>query len=669
MSLNTKAMPETSINLTDNKNEMVLNFLSEGVCHLNLKGQVTYANPSAQRMLQFRLTDMIGKHYTEVFFAQNKDTFESENDFCPIEFVLNEGEVSHVNTDSFYKSDGNSTFMVEYMCVPVIDIGEVTGAVISFQDITERRDVEIAISKARDAALETARAKAAFLANMSHEIRTPLSGIVGTADLLLDSNLTDDQRNYAEMLKKSTDLLSHIVNDILDFSKIEAGKFEREKIDFSIQKIVCETIEFFTTLIQKKDLELKFVVDESIPNKLCGDVNSIRQILNNFVSNAIKFTESGEVLLRVSAIEINKNTAKLKLSVEDSGIGIDKESCEKLFQPFMQADSSRTRKYGGTGLGLAISKQLVEMMNGKIGVESKAGIGSTFWIECEFDIAVDKINELSETTESETVINEKESSRKIEDLNILIVEDNPTNREITVEMLKQIGSNAKTAENGLEAIKACEIEEFDMILMDCHMPEMDGFESTKMIRQKHNARNQPIIVAFTAGVTTSERERCFNSGMDDYLSKPFTKQDLAKVLDKYFKIGKVEINLDLKENIIQHSLSKIIEPKMLDNLLEIEANNQQGFIFEILDIFLEHAEEKNAEIKKAINEQNRRVIKENTHNLKGSSANVGLAELSRLFDELEKRSENADWIDISNLFDETVHLFKETRTIILESKT
>lgn len=445
---------------------------------------------------------------------------------------------------------------------------------------------------------------------------------------------------------------------------MEAGKFEREKIEFNIYQETFETVEFFRTLAEEKDLILEFSFDEAIPEYLYGDINGIRQVLNNFISNALKFTKEGKVKLEVSTLEQAEKSVRLKLGVSDTGIGIDKKVQDELFQPFTQADTTTTRKFGGTGLGLAISKQLVESMpNGEIGFESDFGKGTTFWFECDFEISElkrEKPNQ-KEISVQNNQINKTFTNKNNQELNILIAEDNPINRELTLEMLKQVGLSAKAVTNGQEAISFSEKETFDLILMDCHMPEMNGFEATPLIREKETADNRAKIIAFTAGITTREKEKFLKAGMDDYLSKPFTKQDLINVLEKHFKTDNFPINLDLREDLFQHSLSSLIEPKILENLLEVEKDKHKGFILELLNIYVNHTEEKIAELRSAINEKNLTAIQETAHNMKGSSANIGLSKLFELFESLETNSINEDWIKIQSIFKDINLEFTETK--------
>ena len=581
--------------------------------------------------------DLIGQDYEQILFQRDDVT---ENLTCPIRFALTEGETSHVKTETFFRRDGAS-FLVEYVCVPLIENKQIIGAVITFQDITERREIEVAIAQARDLAMETANTKAAFLANMSHEIRTPLNGIIGTTHLLLDSDLNKEQHHYASMLKTSADSLLEIVNDILDFSKIEAGMRELEAIDFDLHQAIENIINFFTILARKKDLQISFEIEENVPTKLHGDSNQLRQILNNLISNAIKFTEVGEIVVQISNQKENAAQVLLHFTVSDTGIGIDEAAQEKLFQPFMQADVSTTRKFGGTGLGLAICKQIVELMQGEIGVKSEPNKGSHFWFTAVFQVSSFKFQ-----VSSENLSDNRQSANQ--SLKILIAEDNPINRELTQKMLEQIGFAAEIAETGLEAVKASAEKNYDLILMDYQMPEMDGFEAATTIRQQRTGEHRPKIVALTANATTGERERCLDAGMDDYLCKPITKKDLAATIEKHFQTKKLKKSLDLKRELVQHRLTNIIDAKTLEHFLEIESNGEENFAVEMLEIFCNHTEKRILELTKDVQNRDAKAIRQKAHNLIGSSASIGISSLSNLFENLENAIEVNDWKQITN---------------------
>ncbi len=651
--------------LSSNQTELILQSLSEGICRINVQGNITFVNASATRMLGVdNSSEIIGKHYGKVFF--NKTELEdSEDVFDPVQFALDTGETSHVNTETFYKQDGRQ-FLVEYICVPIKEGEEIIGAVISFDDVTERRDIEIALTNARDKALEATQAKTSFLANMSHEIRTPLNGIIGTTSLLLDTPLNDEQKNYIKMLRTSTDLLLHIVNDILDFSKIEAGKYQIEEVEFDIYELIQEVINVFLPIVKEREIKLDFEIQESIPQILQGDSNKIKQILNNFLSNAIKFTDRGRVLLRVEEQEKQNSEIELHFSIQDSGIGIDEETQQRLFQPFTQADVSTTRRFGGTGLGLAICRNLVDMMEGKIGVNSVPNEGSTFWFTANFvEVSTGKTQDISQVSISSDKNVGKRAIKK-SDLKILIVEDNPINQQVTQKILEQIGLKAESVGNGLEALETCGEKDFHLVLMDCQMPVMDGFEATEKIRHQNKNLQDQKIIALTASATVEERKRCFEVGMDDYLSKPFTKNDLANIIEKYFDFQSDDLNLDLETNIIQHSLKNIIAPEVLQNFLEIEANGQEGFISEILNVFLDHSEEKFAELREAFSQKDKEQIKQLAHNLKGSSANTGLSNLSNGFAELEDKLKTEDWNTIGKQIEEISTDLTKIKNIVLE---
>ena len=652
------------------ENEIILQSLSEGVCRISTEGFITYSNESAERLLGRK--GLIDRFYGEAFFLKDKASFGTDAAFCPIQFVLDTGETSHVSNEIFLSTNKNQ-IQVEYVCVPIIEGGEVFGAVISFQGISERLEAEKAIAEARDFALEAAKTKAMFLANMSHEIRTPLNGVIGTTNLLSDTNLSKEQSRYVKMLRTSTDLLHGVVEDILNFSKFEAGKFVLEKIDFDIAKLVREAVSFFSVVAESKGLKLECAIDPNIPLEIHGDANKIRQILINLIGNAVKFTEKGAVLVKVSQWESEKSDIILKFEISDTGIGIAFEKQKQLFQPFTQADASTTRLYGGTGLGLAISKGLVEMMSGEIGVESKENSGSKFWFTAKFENDLNTAStQLGEKNLSNETIDQAKEAFPTEDIvdvpkiSILIAEDNQINRDVASETLDQIGFASKSVGNGIEAINEIEGKDYDLVFMDCQMPGMDGYEATQNIR-KFEKIKQPIIIALTADVTESAKKICLEAGMDGHLAKPITKKDFLETIFRYFDHRDDKSNLDLDTDFVQHSVKSIvdlIEPQRLKNFSQIEASGKKGFTREILGLFVENAKGGLEEIDNSLRKKNAVLIAHKSHTLKGSCANVGLTDLFERFEKLELILKEESWKDIETCISEIKKEFDNTCYII-----
>ncbi len=379
-------------------------------------------------------------------------------------------------------------------------------------------------AQARLEAEAAARMKSDFLATMSHEMRTPLNGIIGMTSVLLSRQLGELERDYIDTIRQAGEALRGIVDDVLDLSKIEAGKLRLEKVDFELARSVTDALHIVQTVANQKPLNLVVKHDQRLPKWVRGDVTRIRQILLNLLSNAIKFTDEGTIEVRTRVQFIDKEECELLFSVKDEGIGITDEQQHKLFQPFNQADDSTTRKYGGTGLGLAICKRLAELMSGQIGVSSRYGEGSLFWFTVRVQIAKEPAPANDQMPALALRPIEPKTAR------LLLVEDNKINQKVALLMLKNLGYSADIAQNGLQALSALDTKHYDLILMDCMMPEMDGLEATKRLREFGGHSATVPVIAMTANAFDEDRVACLTAGMNDFLSKPVNEADLASKL-------------------------------------------------------------------------------------------------------------------------------------------
>ncbi|MDP3468429.1 MAG: ATP-binding protein [Daejeonella sp.] len=382
------------------------------------------------------------------------------------------------------------------------------------------------------------RAKTTFLANMSHEIRTPMNGVLGMATLLSETRLSQEQLEYINAIKQSGESLLNIINDVLDFSKIESGYFELQEHYFNLEKYIKDVFHLFQPAIKKGKVVMRYEIDNNIPGEIIGDSLRLRQILINLVGNAVKFTESGEIVVQVREIKSDtENTRQLGFLVSDTGIGIPEDQHSNLFKAFHQLDSSVTRQYGGTGLGLVICQRLINMMGGTIKIESSKGSGTQVYFSLRYKVVENIENQLS-VSSGERVINKSESLIKpsfaIEHpFNILVAEDNQMNQRVILRVLKNLGYAPDLANDGLEALKLMKLKHYDLILMDIQMPNLDGLEGARMIRSLYG--KTPAIIALTANSTTEDKEACLNAGMNDFLTKPI---DIKRLIQQFQEIHK-----------------------------------------------------------------------------------------------------------------------------------
>jgi len=496
-------------------------------------------NPFAQTMLNMDWASLFNKPFKELFSPQEWERFQS------FPQRVRKGVLADVETEVLTK-EGSALDVSLSLAVVHNTERDVIGMIGIMHDVSSQkkaRDLLLASKKAAEAASE---AKTMFLANMSHEVRTPMNTILGMVGLTLDTDLTPEQRDNLLTVKNAADILLSLLNDILDLSRVEAGKIQLEDIEIDIERIVQSVCKTMDILAHNKGLILRWVVDEAVPDMVKGDPVRLRQILVNLINNAIKFTKQGKIQIEVKVRQDWGDRVELLFSVSDDGIGIDKDKQETIFDVFTQEDASTTRQFGGTGLGLSICKKLLELMRGRIWVESEKNHGSTFFFTVPY-VVVQK-DQVPQALQEESIESQlmaqisrqkspDQTAMKTQELRILLAEDNLVNQKMTQRILEKKGWKVFVANNGQEVLEMMEEQSFDLILMDAQMPVMDGLESTRRIRENEDGTGRRVpIVALTARAMEGDRKKCLEAGMDSYVSKPIERDHLFEAIQSFFTL-------------------------------------------------------------------------------------------------------------------------------------
>ncbi len=557
---------------------LLLDSTPEAIYGVDTEGDCTFCNIACLQLLEYQeQADLLGKNIHRLMHHTKADGTHYPAEECSIYEAFRRGAETHAENEIFWRRNGTS-FPVEYWSRPIQKDEKTIGAVVTFVDITDRKAAEQALRAAKEGAEAANHAKSTFLATMSHEIRTPMNGILGMTELVLDTDLTAEQRENLGLVRLSAESLLSIINDILDFSKIEAGKIEIEAIPFDLRESLGETMRSLSVRAHQKGLELIYDVQPDVPEALIGDPGRIRQVLVNLVGNAIKFTEQGEVFINVEEESQEDAVTCLHFMVKDTGVGIPAEKQEKIFEPFSQADGSMARRYGGTGLGLTICTRLVTLMGGAIWVESQPSQGSTFHFTLRLAVQ-DTPSPHSEPLHSE----------QLRDLHALIVDDNFTNRRVLNGMLTRWGMRPTAVEGGRAALQALEVAKstgrpFPLILLDGQMPEMDGFTLAERIKKDPGLVGATIMMLTSAG-HLGDAARCRELGISAYLVKPIRQGELLQAICNVLNLAPQKQAPLITRHTLREARNRsrvlLAEDNAVNQLLALRLLEKRGYIVSV----------------------------------------------------------------------------------------
>jgi two-component system, sensor histidine kinase len=650
----------------------IVRSIAESLIVFGLDGTISLVNRAAVTMLGYSEEELIGQSI-KVLMGDEEGLLTSQG----VQLLVEKGAIGNVEKD--YRTKDGKAIPVLFSCSLMRDKKDKPQAIVSVAlDITERKCAEAMLKKSREDAVAASRAKSEFLANMSHEIRTPMNGVLGMIDLLLHSELGQEQKRFADTAYNSGNVLLNLLNDILDLSKIEAGKLELESVDFDLGQELNEVVELFSAPAKAKGLAFGHSLDKSVINMVKGDPVRLRQVLGNLIGNAIKFTDAGEVVVRTMVVKKEADALVVRFEVTDTGVGVSQDAQCRIFDSFTQADTSTTRKHGGTGLGLSISRRLVELMGGSMGVESEQGAGSTFWFtaalqQSPFTVdATECRGGVRQAMQIEAAARSGWQLRQMEQAGggglagkcILLAEDNPVNQQVVIAMLASMECRVDVVKNGKEAVDALSHERYHVVLMDCQMPEMDGYEATRLIRLREKESGEPPvpIVALTAHAMQGDREECLAAGMDDYLTKPFHLGRLHAILSRWAKNGAGPRKGQGEEkDSVGELLSGASRPKtepidetVLEALRSLQKKGGPDIVGRIIRAYLTDASKTITSLDDAVQAEDGKEIFRLAHKLKSSCANVGALNLSSLL-------ARAEALGRENKVDETPEVFSKIR--------
>lgn len=632
-----RKVAEEAIKRSEEKYRSVIENMDLGLIEMDMDGVIINVYDRFCVMIGFSKQELLGKRPLQFI----KDP-ESRGIALREEAKLKKG-ISDVYEIQMVTKDGNTVWVIVSSAPVFCAEGDVCGSLAVHFDITHRNEIEGELKTARTKAEQSLKSKELFLANISHEIRTPMNAIIGMSRLLIDTSLDRMQMDFLRAIRTSADGLLVIINDVLDMSKIESGKFSIEHIQFNIQKLVSDLQLSMAFKAEEKGIYLQCEVDPELQKNVVGDPTRLNQVLVNLVNNAIKFTNTGGVDLKVERVSIGENSDLVRFSVQDTGMGIEEEKLDAIFDSFTQEDSTISRKFGGTGLGLAICKQLVNIFGGRFKVGSVKGEGSSFSFEINLEHG--KEENIIHTIPAE--------DQHLDGCRVLLVEDNELNRFLAITILKKWGAEVIVAEHGQIAVDLLQDNNFDIILMDMQMPQLDGVGATRVIRKEMKLRTP--IIALTANAITGEREKCLKAGMDDYISKPFEPGELYSKMRRL-----IDAEMDDNEYLTMGDAPRF----SLDKLKALYRGNQAEMMHTV-EIFIVQIAMDVEELCSKAESDNRKAVSELAHKMK---PNIELFQIEEITDEIKFLEQNCETIDREELLELTSRLKMVTLEVSKEMK-